>query len=162
MGHLFRASELVELAILVEKNGEQFYNSLRESAPDETARDVFSYLAGEETKHIGTFQALLQPLEKHQPIETYPGEYEGYMKALADSHVFIRKNAGRSLAQQAATSHHAIEMAMRFEKDTILFFEAMRRFIPAVEHKTVDKLIDEERRHIVRLKELGEVLDREK
>ena len=161
MSHFFKASELVELAILIERNGEEFYSSLKKSTQNENAREVFSYLAGEEKKHIAIFQNLLQPLEKYQPIESYPGEYEGYTKAMADSHVFTKKDTGKDLAQKIKTPLEAIDVAMRFEKDSILFFESMRQFIPNAEHKTVDELINEERDHIVKLKELKEIMEKE-
>ncbi len=161
MSHIFRASELLELAILIERNGEEFYSSLTESAGHQKAKDVFAYLAGEERKHLGIFQNLLQPLEKYESAESYPGEYEGYMKAIADSHVFIKQDAGKELARRAATPLDAVEMAVSFEKDTILFFQAMGRFIPDDERETVGQLIDEERQHIVRLRELRETVGTE-
>lgn len=161
MSELIRASELVELAILVERNGEEFYTSVKESAQNENARQVFAFLAGEESKHIDVFRNLLKPLRRYEPAEAYPGEYEGYMKAVADSHVFIKEDAGKDLAQRSATALEAVDMAVRFEKDTILFFQALGQFIPAAERKTVDHLTDEERKHILRLRELREMLQEE-
>lgn len=158
MAQLFRASELVELAIAIERNGEEFYTSLKESAQGEKAREVFDWLAAEEKKHIEVFQALLEPLKKHEPVETYPGEYEGYMKEVADSHVFIKKDAGKRLAKGFGSSLEGITMAVRFEKDTILFFQAMRQFIPDAQWETVDELTNEERKHIVKLKELRDTV----
>ncbi len=161
MSEFIRASELVELAILVERNGEEFYTSLKESVQNEKEREIFAFLAGEESKHIGVFRNLLEPLRRYEPREAYPGEYEGYMKAVADSHVFIKKDSGRRFAESAATALEAVDMAVRFEKDTILFFQAMGQFIPAAERKTVDHLTDEERKHILRLRELREMLQEE-
>lgn len=158
MSEVIRASELVELAILVERNGEDFYTSLSQAAEHRAAREVFSYLAGEERRHVGVFQNLLKPLRRYEPAESYPGEYEGYVKAVADSHVFVKQHAGKELAQRVDTALEAIEMAVRFEEDSILFFVAMGRFIPDGERKTVGQLMDEERKHIVRLTELRETI----
>lgn len=158
MGQLFRASELVELAVAIERNGEEFYTSLKESARDKKVREVFDWLAAEEKKHIGVFQGLVEPVKKYEPIETYPGEYEAYMKEVADSHVFVKRGAGKRLALELKSPSEAIGLAVRFEKDTILFFQAMRQFIPHVQHQTVDELTNEERKHIVKLKELRDMM----
>jgi len=161
MSQLFRASELIELAILIEKNGEEFYSSLRDSARTESLREVFSYLAGEEKRHLSIFKKLLGPLRRYEQRESYPGEYQAYMKAVADSHVFIKKDVGEDLAKKAGKPIQAIDLALGFEKDTILFFDAMSHFIPAAEQETVGQLTNEERKHIVRLRGLRDTMGKE-
>jgi len=150
---IFKASELVNLAILVERNGEDFYNSLKQIIENKDAQKVFSYLADEEKKHIATFQGLLKNLEKYQQGEIYEEDYKKYMKAMADSHVFINKS-GKEFAQNIKSFSDAISIAMKFEKDSILFFEGMKQFVPESEHKTINELANEERKHIVKLIEL--------
>jgi rubrerythrin len=161
MGHLFKARELVELGILIEKNGEDFYTGLQASTQDGNAKDAFSYLAGEEKKHIAVFEGLMKTLGEYEVKESYPGEYDGYMKAMADSHVFTRKDTGKSLAQKIKTSGEAIETALRFEQESIDFFEGMRQFIPAAQHKTVNELVDEEKSHISKLEELRKTMGKQ-
>jgi len=158
MSELFKISEVVEMAVLIETNGEVFYNSLQESAQDAQAREVFAYLAGEEKRHKATFEKMGESLAKYQPVESYPGEYAAYMKALADDNVFTQRNVGGNLAQKATSAMEAVDMALKFEKDSILFFEGMRRFVPEKKHPTIDKMIEEEKTHIVKLKELKEKL----
>jgi len=46
------------------------------------------------------------------------------------------------------TPTEAIETAMGFEKDTILFFVEMLEFVPESEKKHVKACIDEERSHL--------------
>ena len=160
MSSLFKVSEVVELAVLIETNGEEFYNSLKESARDQQTREVFAYLAEEERKHRDIFERMEKSLEKYQPVESYSGEYAAYIKALADDNVFTRKDVGGDLAGKATSSQEAVDMALKFEKDSVLFFEGMRRFVPEREQKTIDQLIDEEKKHILRLKELEKTLGR--
>jgi hypothetical protein len=46
------------------------------------------------------------------------------------------------------TSKEALETAMGFEKDTIMFFLEMREFVPDGEKKHIQACIDEERSHL--------------
>jgi rubrerythrin len=46
------------------------------------------------------------------------------------------------------TPEEAIETAMGFEKDTIMFFLEMREFVPEGERKYIQACIDEERTHL--------------
>jgi rubrerythrin len=154
MGGIFKASEVVELGVLIEENGEAFYNSLKKSAKNNAASNLFGYLAEEERKHRATFQKMIDSVSKYAPPESYPGEYDLYMKSLADDNVFTKRAVGEAWAKKADTDLKAINMALVFEKDSIIFFDGMKRFVPQAEHKTIDGLIDQEREHIIKLTDL--------
>lgn len=154
MGDIFKASEIVELGVLIEENGEAFYNALKESAKNIAASKLFYYLAEEERKHKATFQEMLDSVSKYVPPESYPGEYDLYMKSLADDNVFTKRAVGETWAKKADTDLKAIDMALVFEKDSIIFFDGMKRFVPQTEHKTIDWLIEQEREHIIKLTDL--------
>src|SRR3989338_11068104 len=121
MGSMFAASEIVELGIQIEKNGRDFYNALAGKSKNKKARETFEYLAGEEAKHIITFQAILSSVHKYEPQEAYPGEYFAYMNALASEYVFTQKDKGAEIAKRIKTDKEAIDMGIGFEKDSILF-----------------------------------------
>lgn len=158
MGLRFTADELVRLAVLIETNGEAFYRSLEGTAPDAGTREVFAYLAAEEERHRAAFEKLRESLKGYRPVESYPGEHAAYMEALAEKNVFTKEAAGRELARKVTSPHEAVELALDFEKESILFFEGMRRLLPQEGQETIDRLVAEEKRHIVRLKELEETL----
>ncbi len=156
----FTPEEAVELAILIEVNGEAFYKSLEEGAPEAQARvrEVFAYLAREEERHRAAFEKLRESLRGYEPVESYPGEHAAYMEALADRNVFTKEGAGRELAQKISSSRQAVELALEFEKESILFFEGLRPLLAREGREVVDRLIEEEKRHIVKLRELEETL----
>ncbi len=158
MSVFFKVSEVVEMAVLIETNGEAFYRFLKESARDAQTKEVFAHLAGEEKKHRATFEQMGESLEKYQPVESYPGEYAAYMKALADDNVFTQKDVGRHMAQKAASVPEAVNMALGFEKDSIVFFEGIRRCVSKSEHKAIDRMVEEEKSHIAKLEGLKKTL----
>ena len=158
MVNIFAGSEIVELGIQIEKNGRDFYNALVEQSKNQKAKEKFKYLAGEEEKHIAVFQKLLDSVHKYEPPETYPGEYFAYMNALARDYVFTQKDKGREIAKNIKGDKEALKLGIGFEKDSILFYEGMKKVVPEYDHKIVDELITQEQDHLRQLSELKESL----
>jgi rubrerythrin len=125
---------------------------------DAKAKDLLLFLAEEEAKHVGDFERILAGLGEYHSPESYPGEYEEYLKALVENHVFHKGLNFEDLAPQMADAGKAIDMALRFEKDSILFFNEMKNFVPQGEHEAIDKLIAQEREHIKKLSQMKKEL----
>ena len=51
--------------------------------------------------------------------------------------------------QQDAIKANPFKQAMQFEKDTILFFQAVEPLVPESEQKFIRQCIDEERSHLL-------------
>lgn len=151
---IFSASEVVELAIEIEKNGRDFYNTLVRQAKSEVAQDVFLYLANEEEKHIAVFEKILGRVEKYEPPEIYSQEYSEYMKSLAGENIFTRKNKGAWLAHSVKTDRDAVELGIGFEKDSILFYEGMEKLVLDYDKNIIKELTGQERLHLKKLSDL--------
>jgi len=151
MGNIFAASEVVELGVLIEKNGRDFYSSLAASSNQEKIREAFKFLAKEEEKHIKIFEGILAGVSQYQPQEAYQGEYLAYMKTLADEHVFTQQGRGKEIAGKIKSDREAIEMAIGFEKDSIVFYEGMRKIVPQEDERIVGELIHQEETHLALL-----------
>lgn len=158
MGNLFRGWELVKIGIQIEKNGRDFYNALAGRLKDSQAAGIFRYLAGEEEKHMAVFQGILDKIDKDEPAESYPGEYVDYMKVLAGESIFTEENKGRELAQKPGTDKEAVNMGIDFEKDSIVFYQGMKKAVPKSDHKIIDDLIGQEQNHLRQLVDLKKKL----
>lgn len=154
MANLFRASEIVELGIQIEQNGREFYLAAAKASKDPQARQIFDFLAGEELRHEKVFQTMLKTVEKYKPEEAYSEDYYAYLKALSEEHVFTRKDEGKLAAERVQSDMQAIDMAITFEKDSILLFHEMKQLVSEQENNTVDKLIQQEQEHLLKLKQL--------
>lgn len=154
MGNIFTGSEIVELGIQIEKNGMDFYNTLVKQSKNPSARDIFKFLAREEEKHIVVFQKILEKMEKYEPSESYPGEYFAYMNALAGEYVFTQKDKGEEIAKETKTDKEAVEKGVGFEKDSIIFYEGIKKVVPEDDHKVIDELISQEQNHLRQLLDL--------
>ena len=153
MGNIFSASEIVELAIEIEKNGRDFYHALFKKSRFPKAQEIFQYLALEEGKHISTFKDILDAVQKHLPV-SYPSEYLNYMSALSDGYIFTQKNTGETIALKVQSDLQGLEIGISFEKDSIAFYEGMKKAVPTNEHKIINEIIAQEKLHLRQLLDL--------
>jgi len=154
MAIFFSGSELVNIAIGIEKSGLAFYQSLVKKEKDVMARGAYKYLAEMEEKHIETFQSMLDTVGEYKPPEMYTEEYDLYLKALVDSAVFTDDKVAREMAEKAASSAEAIQIALGAEKDSILFYSEMRNLVRERDRGVVDRIIEEEKSHLRQLSDL--------
>jgi rubrerythrin len=154
MGNIFAGSEIVEIGIQIEKNGRDFYNTLEKKSKNQRASEMFKYLAGEEEKHIKVFQEILDKTEKYEPAGLYADEYFAYMNALASEHVFTKEDKGEEIAKTIESDKEAVNMGIGLEKDSIIFYEGMKKAVPEYDLKIVDELIMQEQRHLRILSDL--------
>ena len=154
MGNIFSASEVVEMGIQIEKNGLDFYNVAKGMAKENKVKELFKYLASQEEEHIKTFEGILSEVKKYEPFEAYPGEYFAYIKTLSEEYVFTKLKAGLKAAKDIKNDKEAVNLAIGFEKDSILFYYAMKNVVLEGEHNTIGRLIEQEQEHLKKLSEL--------
>jgi len=158
MANIFSGSEIIELGVQIEKNGKDFYETVFSNSKNEAAKKLFKYLAGEEEKHIAIFKEFLAVTEQYEPAESYAGEYVSYMKALASECVFTKKNKGKETAGKIKSDKEAVDVGIGFEKDSIIFYEGMKKAVLEYDHKIIDYLIAQEQGHLRRLAELKDAI----
>ena len=155
----FTGSELVEVAVQMEKNGLQFYSSAADTVLNAKAKALLHKLANDEVQHLRLFEGLLTSVGLAQLHESYPGEYATYLQAHVDGQVFTEARMKQLLAQKALSERDAIQFGMDSEKDAILYYTEMLRFVQAGDQKMIGNIIDEEKKHlsalVTMMKELG-------
>ena len=154
----FSGSELINIAIGIERRGIVFYDIMASSTKNSATREVFHYLADMEREHIKTFQGMLGEADKYQPSPDQAGEYTAYLQALVDSAVFSDDLVTSEMATRAESDIEALELAIGAEKDSILFYYQMRDIMPQRAQPTVNKVIAEEKSHLRQLSELKKKL----
>ena len=158
MSITFSGSELINIAIGIERRGIVFYDIMAKSTEDATARDTFQSLADMERAHVQTFQDMLAEADKYQVPETYAGDYTAYLQALVDSAIFTDDMITSEMAAKVESDVEALELAMGGEKDSILFYYEMKNIMPQRAQPTVNKIIAEEKAHLRQLSELKKKL----
>ena len=154
----FAANEIVELGVQIEVNGREFYAITAKKSKNSKAKEIFEYLAGEEEKHITKFRGILASVQDYEPREAYPEEYFSYMNTLASDYVFTRKNKGAEIAKSIKDEREAVGLGIKAEKDSISFYEGMKKFLQQKGKETIDRVIEEEKEHEKKLTALKEIL----
>ena len=150
----FSDSELINIAIDIERRGIAFYDVMTRSTGNAATRDIFQYLVNMERGHIQIFQGMLTEADKNQVSRAHSAEYAAYLQALLDSTVFTNDTITSELAANAESDIEAMELAIGAEKDSILFYYGMKDIVPKRVQPTVDKIINEEKSHLRQLWEL--------
>ncbi len=158
MEKVFAPVEIVEIGIQIEINGKDFYDGVAKKSKDKKAREIFKYLSGEEEKHIGVFADILATVKQYRPKEAYPQEYFAYMNSLASEHVFTQKNKGKETARKVKNEIEALDLGIGFEKESIVFYEEMKRIMPEKDINLLEGLIREERKHLADLTNIKDML----
>ena len=116
-------------------------------------KEIFSYLADEETKHKKIYQEMVSKIEKYEPLESYPGEYFAYLRAYADNVIFSKEKLEEKISK-IGDLVSAIEFGMNIERDSILYYQDIKNLVPENRRIPIDKIIEEERRHFLKLLEI--------
>jgi rubrerythrin len=146
----FSIDEILEMAQVIETNGGEFYRKAAEM--HENARELLLKLAIMEDQHDAFFANMRKALtDREKEVVTYDPNNEGaaYLAALAESRdLVVDKKPSDALSGNESVTD-IIDIAIQFEKDTIIFFTAMKDLVPgSTGGAKMDAIIHEEVAHI--------------
>ena len=152
MAITFNADEIYNIAEQIERNGQKFYSDSAGRVKEPPAKQVLQDLADMEAEHLKTFQALHAKLSEQarDQITWDPDSQAGaYLQAAADSHVFKTSADPTSLLEDNAGARQILELALQFEKDTVIYFLGVADMVPERLGKAdVLGLVKQEQGHI--------------
>ena len=154
-------SEVFRIAEDIEANGYDFYTQSAAAADDKQVKVVLADLGQKELAHKELFSTLRGELCGRDDLHWVDpdGTAELYLKAVADNHVFNLDKKVSELVASIQSSESALRLAIGFEKDTVVFFSALKNAVPEKHKAKVDLLIKEELNHICQLDEALKQLD---
>jgi len=158
MTRKFTGQELVDIAIRIEKNGQQLYKTLSEQSEFMTVKNAFHALANEEQKHIASFDRIREIIGDFKPEEAYPGEYALYLEALVSQNVFAKQDIFVELAKKVVTIQEALDLAIWFEKETLIFLHGVRDSLEKNDIPVLNELMLQEKEHLQKLVEIKRTL----
>lgn len=154
MENAFNPCEILEIAIDIEENGRRAYGSFEEKARDPKVKEIWAYLKGQEIEHKKNFQNMLDERKNCGVQEFVPGEYEGYLRAIASDHVFISKAVEEKIKKGFSSDLEAIDFGIKMEKDSILVYSAFSEALNNEEQAVLNRVIAQEREHLIKFTEL--------
>jgi len=147
MSYLLAVNEILEFAVYIEERGYEFYVGAMKKFGEPGATRLFQYLADEEFKHEKIFKKLMQQggdVRKGTPDP----EYQAYLREYCKAHALGDREAIHEKLARLSTLEEILDLAMDFEKDSIVFFSELRELYAKGQAGPVDKIIREEMGHL--------------
>ena len=151
MKESFNPQEILKIAINIEENGKALYGALQEKASDTQLKELWGYLKDQEEEHRKTFVNMLDHLDDYIVREYAKGEYDAYMKAIASNYVFTQELVEKKKKELFESDQEAIDFGIYIEKESILTYQALKDYITFDKQGVINKVIDEEKKHLARL-----------
>ncbi|MCX6280856.1 MAG: ferritin family protein [Bacteroidetes bacterium] len=148
----YSGKEIVEIAVRIEENGYAFYIAAAEMIRESNdIKNLFIDLAEQETMHTASFQKMFDKFEP-EDYEQDDESFSAYIMNLADKHIFGKPEVGASLAKTLKTPKEALEMAFKFENDSVAFYKELYNKAKSDSKTLIKKIIAEEEAHAARIK----------
>lgn len=146
---MFTIGDIRNIAIQIERNGEETYRNAAKAAKDPEVAKVLNWMADEEGRHAKWFSNLQSSI----PLTAEQQEIEAVGRTLLQD--MIKGNnflLDENELQNAKSVEEVVAKSITFELDTILFYEFLIDFLDdkeaIIQLKTI---IEEERNHINQL-----------
>jgi rubrerythrin len=144
--NMFSLREVFDLAIQIEKNGEQYYRAAMEKVSNPSLNSMLEWLAEQEEKHQTWFSERKEKLDTEGEDLEMAEMGSSILQDILGDQSFSLKEADLSEIEGVEA---LIELAVEFEKDSILFYEMIGSFIEDFEtSEKLNEIIAEENRHI--------------
>jgi len=163
MGSQFSADEVLQMAEQIERNGQEFYRNASSIVDDFEMSRLLADLAEWEKGHESLFASMRKELTEDEKAKTAIDPYcesALYLKSMADDHLFTQQTV-ESIQTLLLDNKplDIIDIAIRFEKDSLLFFLGLERLVsPRLGKERIFEVIDEEIGHIAYLEKQRERL----
>ena len=134
------------MAIQIERNGEQFYRDALKKVSDASLISLLEWLANEEVKHREWFTQKKETVKTRSEYLQVEKMGSALLQNILGDQSFSLKEADLSKIDRVDA---LLELAVEFEKDSILFYEMVGTFIDDEDTTGhLNEIIAEENRHI--------------
>ena len=144
---MFSVTEVFDIAIQLEENGERLYRMAADQVQDESLRAMLAWLADEEVRHRARFVEMKRSTKILAAREQWADEASGaVLQSVIGDHAFSLDDLDPVTLQNEAA---LMRLAIEFEEDGILFYEMIRSFVSEPDALLqLDAILNEERQHV--------------
>ncbi len=143
----YSGQEIVEIAVRIEENGNEFYTlAAGMIAETNDTKGLFLDLAEKEVMHIAIFQKLAEKFDADS-FDFKTEDASDYVSHLASTHIFGKPDSGKELAEKVTSPREALEIAFKFENDSVSFYTELLKYSRSDSKRLVQQIIDEEKEH---------------
>ena len=151
---MFTVADIRNIAIQIERNGEEAYRNAGSLARDPDLAKALIWMADQERSHSQWFETIrsTRPLTPEQEDMEEMGR--GLLQDMVKGNTFLLDQKD---LESAETVMEVLALSKAFEQDTIVFYEFLLGFLDDDESiRQLKTIIGEERNHICELERLKE------
>ena len=152
------ALEIAKIACDIETDGMNFYRAAADVAPNAENKGLFKELGQQEFEHLARFRELYKQLDERMGGSESTTEYlfddelTRYLKVISQGMVFPEGDNASTWLSKGPDIKDILKFALQAEKDSILLYtEIIGHTVFADSKEMLQKIIAEERSHMVRL-----------
>lgn len=150
MIQLFNPIEVVDIGIEKENERRDFYKAVSEKFDDKDMKDLFTKLAKWEEAHVKKFSEIRKNISGSGNSTSFKDDVATYIKSLVGDRLYKEVNSNE-FERLVKTPLVAIYYSITFEKDSILLFNELLKYMQPLDKEKIEMLIDEEKKHIIYL-----------
>jgi len=151
----YSINEVVRFAIEIEKEGIVFYEKMAEKTDQKEVKELYISLGNEEKIHQVIFESLLQSLPANEETLGMENEYTAYLKSVIENTLFDKKSITEKAADLNSDSD-VVDFAIGKEKESIEYYKNMKQLVAEKNHEDINKIIEEEKMHVLKLIDIKE------
>jgi rubrerythrin len=157
--------EVYRVGMCIEQAGLDFYTKMAEKADDPQTKRVFQRLAKDEKAHLAFFESL--EIKTAGGMGAGPADQDAdlsrYVCSIVDGGIFRSLSQMEKLGRMKFDPESALELALQVEKDAVLYYsEAHRANKKRAAREALDRLIEEEKGHVVQISKRLETIRKQK
>ena len=146
---MFTMSDVVDLAVRIERNGEQIYREAARAADDPEIERILDWLADEEAEHALWFASLKVPQTALEDTSPLAKMGQAMLEDIMTGRCFSLEHVDFSAVDSI---HQVITASLELENDTKMFYELISAFVDSEDvKKRLDLIIMEETGHVRQL-----------
>jgi rubrerythrin len=143
---MFSLEEILDLGIRIENNGEKFYREAQQKVALEELKMLLGRLADDEVAHVGFFTRKKEALKSKPEDPELEKLASTVLQGILGDQTFSLKEVNPA---DLETIDDLLNLAIEFEKDTILFYELLTDLVTRDDTlKGLQEIIEEENRHV--------------
>ncbi len=147
---------VIDFVMQAEKEGVSFYTNAASIFKEKDLRSLFLKLAKEEAKHLEEFVNLKEKVLKKGIEECFKSvEVDDYLEAVAREGIFPKGDGMTERLGTVKTVEEACKIALQAERHALLLYTELARLSKDKDQrKILERIIKEEKSHLVRITSL--------
>ena len=151
---MFTADEILDMAIRIEKNGEQIYRNAIDKAASPSIALMLGWMADEERQHADLFRKMKKNFRTSGSSEVADAFGHEILDKLLRNQNFSLEDVDFNKIQQIKD---LIGVFIEFEEDSVLFYQILESFLQDDGARDeLRRVVEEEHQHIKKLKDFLE------